>query len=122
MSNPTPPGDTTPPASTSVAATPPMGNPYPQCTSGMAYDAPTMPGNVATFATCSSVRSPATSGNSSADANTWPGTRIASWRSMRHRHGDSSISVIPVRSVLRAAIGRPLIGPDGNLPVAVGAP
>ena len=27
MSKPTPPGDTTPPRSTSVAATPPMGNP-----------------------------------------------------------------------------------------------
>jgi hypothetical protein len=36
MSNPTPPGDTTPPRSMSVAATPPIGKPYPQCTSGIA--------------------------------------------------------------------------------------
>ena len=51
MSNPTPPGETTPPSSMSVAATPPIGNPYPQCTSGIAKEARTIPGSVATFAT-----------------------------------------------------------------------
>ena len=43
MSYPTPPGDTTP-VSRSKAATPPMGKPYPQWTSGMASEKLTMPG------------------------------------------------------------------------------
>ena len=38
MSNPTPPGEITPSWSGSVAATPPMGKPYPQWTSGMAME------------------------------------------------------------------------------------
>jgi hypothetical protein len=53
MSNPTPPAETTPPFSASNAATPPMGKPYPQCASGMAYEAFTMPGKVATWVACS---------------------------------------------------------------------
>jgi hypothetical protein len=32
--------------------TPPMGKPYPQCTSGIVYDASTIPGSVATLTTC----------------------------------------------------------------------
>ena len=78
ISNPTPPGETTPPAAGSVAATPPIGNPYPRCRSGIAYDAVTMPGKVATLATCSSERSAARSGISSREAYTIPGTRICS--------------------------------------------
>lgn len=52
ISKPTPPGETTPSLSTSVAATPPIGKPYPQCTSGIAYEARTIPGSVATLTTC----------------------------------------------------------------------
>ena len=94
MSNPTPPGDTTPSRSMSVAATPPMGKPYPQCTSGIAYEASTIPGRVATFATCSSACSDATAGRSDREANTMPGTRIDPRRSSRHRTGVSSTSSI----------------------------
>ena len=53
MSKPTPPGEMTP-FSASIAATPPMGKPYPQWMSGMAMLAFTMPGRVATLATCCS--------------------------------------------------------------------
>ena len=51
ISNPTPPGERTP-SLTSNAATPPMGKPYPVCTSGIASDHFWIPGSVATFATC----------------------------------------------------------------------
>src|SRR4030042_777963 len=51
-SYPMPPGEMIP-FSESKAATPPMGNPYPQCMSGIASDFPTMPGRQATFAACS---------------------------------------------------------------------
>ena len=49
MSNPTPPGEMTP-SSRENAATPPMGNPYPQWISGMPSEYRTIPGRVATFA------------------------------------------------------------------------
>ncbi len=49
MSKPTPPGDMTP-SVMSNAATPPIGNPYPQWISGMASECFTIPGRVATFA------------------------------------------------------------------------
>ena len=53
MSKPTPPGDTTASGSeTSKAATFPIAKPYPECRSGMAREAPTIPGSAATFATC----------------------------------------------------------------------
>ena len=52
-----------------------MGNPYPQCTSGMTYDASTIPGGVATFTTCCNDWSPARFGQQRGDANTVPGTR-----------------------------------------------
>ena len=52
MSNPIPPGDITP-FSRSNAATPPIGKPYPQCASAMAYAYFTIPGSIATFVTCS---------------------------------------------------------------------
>ena len=53
ISKPTPPGETTAFGSfTSNAATFPMANPYPECTSGNAIDRPTIPGNDATFAIC----------------------------------------------------------------------
>ena len=53
MSKPTPPGLTTASESeVSKAATFPIANPYPECRSGMAREAPTMPGKAATFATC----------------------------------------------------------------------
>src|SRR5215218_1895183 len=82
-----PPGATTPPASTSVPATPPIGKPYPQCTSGMAYDASTMPGSVATFRTCSKDLSARASGSRPDVANTMPGTRIGGSSSIRKRYG-----------------------------------
>eukprot|EP01139_Manchomonas_bermudensis_P012299 Amastigsp_a346298_17.p3 type:complete len:157 gc:universal Amastigsp_a346298_17:484-954(+) len=53
MSKPTPPGDTTASGSSiSKAATPPIGNPYPECTSGIAMAHPTMPGSCETLAIC----------------------------------------------------------------------
>src|SRR5689334_14084379 len=60
--------------------------------SGMAYEAPTMPGRVATFATWSSDLSARASGSSDRDAKITPGTRIGSCRSIRNRYGDSSTS------------------------------
>ena len=71
-----------------------MGKPYPQWTSGIAYEATAMPGRVATFATCSSACSAATAGISDREANTTPGTRISPRRSIRHRTGVSSMSSI----------------------------
>ena len=90
MSNPTPPGDTTPPSSGSVAATPPMGNPYPQWMSGMAYEASTMPGSVATLATCSTARSSTALVAISSVANTMPGTRIPGTVPIGTRHTKGS--------------------------------
>ena len=56
MSKPTPPGDITPVScfelSVPKAATPPIGKPYPQCMSGIARLESTIPGSVATSATC----------------------------------------------------------------------
>ena len=52
MSNPTPPGEMTPPLSMSVATTPPMGNPYPKWKSAIAHALPTTPGNDAVLANC----------------------------------------------------------------------
>ena len=75
----------------SVAATPPIGKPYPQCTSGIAYDATTMPGSSATLTTCSSARSAAGSGISARLANTTPGTRIRPCRGMTNRYSDSAM-------------------------------
>ena len=40
------------PEFSSTAATPPMGNPYPQWMSGMAMELPTIPGRHATLAAC----------------------------------------------------------------------
>src|SRR3990167_4723142 len=54
ISNHTPPAEMIPPRSGSNAATPPMGNPYPQCASGMVMAAPTSPGSRATLPICSS--------------------------------------------------------------------
>ena len=48
----------------------------------MPYEAPTMPGSVATFATCCSAWS---SGSSAREANTTPGTCIDPSRSTRNR-------------------------------------
>src|ERR687886_408386 len=45
--------------------------------SGIASDAPTMPGNVATFCSCSSERSVRIASSSSASANTRAGTRMS---------------------------------------------
>ena len=81
----------TPPRAASVAATPPIGNPYPQCTSGIAYDASTIPGSSATLTTCSSARSAAGSGISARVANTTPGTRIRPCRGMTNRYSDSAM-------------------------------
>ncbi len=63
MSYPTPPGEMAP-SSRSTAATPPMGNPYPQWMSGMASDHFTIPGRWATFATCCSAGSSGAGGPS----------------------------------------------------------
>src|SRR5690606_6559967 len=62
--------------------------------SGMAYEAVTIPGRVATLATCSSDRSADTSGSSAREANTMPGTRMSPNGSIRKRYGDSSTSSI----------------------------
>ncbi len=75
----------------SVAATPPIGNPYPQCTSGIAYDARTIPGSVATLATCIRAMSTGSLGSSDLDANTIPGTRIVPSWPIRNRYGVSSV-------------------------------
>ena len=105
MSKPTPPGETTPAAGESVAATPPIGKPYPQCTSGIAYDGlddagqggrrghlPPATGPHGRRAAASSV------------AKTTPGTRIAPCGSIRHRHGPSGITVtMPVTFPLASA-------------------
>ena len=56
MSNPIPPGEITP-LSARKAATPPIGNPYPQWPSGMQSDARTIPGRHATLVTCSNTPS-----------------------------------------------------------------
>ncbi|WP_275429420.1 hypothetical protein [Streptomyces actuosus] len=47
----------------------------------MAYDAPTMPGSVATFTTCCNACR--TSVSRAREAKTTPGTRIAPWAGMR---------------------------------------
>ena len=74
MSNPTPPGDMTP-SVMSNAATPPMGNPYPQWISGMASEFFTIPGRVATFASC--LTAPSSSVSASVrERKKRPGTRI----------------------------------------------
>lgn len=79
----------------------------------MAYEAPTMPGSVATLATCSSDRSEATSGNNALDANTTPGTRIAPDRSIRNRYGDSSTSRTCCRSASAMTPVPPVAAADG---------
>ena len=60
MSNPTPPGEIEPPCSpqlTSVARTPPIGNPYPKCQSAIAQASPTTPGIDAILTSCDIERS-----------------------------------------------------------------
>jgi hypothetical protein len=61
-----------------------------RCTSGIAYEAPTMPGSSTTLTTCCSERSAAGSGISARVANTTPGTRIRPCRGMTNRYGESS--------------------------------
>jgi hypothetical protein len=107
MSKPTPPGETTPPAAGSVAATPPMAKPYPQCTSGMAYEAPTIPGSVATFATWSIALS--ASRSNAWEANTTPGTRISPLGSRRNRYGPSACSFMMSSRWARASF-HPILG------------
>ena len=53
MSNPTPPGEITPPLSMSVATTPPIGKPNPWWKSAMPQASPTMPGRDAVLVSCS---------------------------------------------------------------------
>ncbi len=67
MSKPIPPGEITP-SSASMAATPPIGKPYPQWMSGIAKDGPTMPGRVATLAACSGALSSRSDGTISSEA------------------------------------------------------
>ena len=64
------------PSAASKAATPPIGKPYPSCMSGIASDAPTMPGRCATLHTCSRERSPRMAASSLSLAKTRAGTRI----------------------------------------------
>ena len=64
--------------------------PVPQCTSGIAYDAATIPGSSATLTTCSSARSAAGSGINARVANTTPGTRIRPYRGITSRYSDSA--------------------------------
>ena len=85
MSKPTPPGETTP-SSTVVAATPPTGNPYPQWKSGMAMEAPTIPGRHATLATCSSASSPPSCSSRAASAKTSPGALMPGRHDWGSRH------------------------------------
>ncbi len=71
ISKPTPPGDIAPPnspASTSVATTPPIGNPYPKCQSAMAHASPTIPGIAAVLHNCSGLRSSVCTAKCSASA------------------------------------------------------
>ena len=77
MSYPTPPGLTTPSFS-SVAATPPTGNPYPSCPSGSTTTCPTMPGSDATLAACPSVLSEDILAARASPAYTRTGTRMPS--------------------------------------------
>src|SRR5512139_734071 len=84
ISNPTPPADTTPPCSASKAATPPIGNPYPQWASGMAYAAPTIPGRLATLHSCWRTLSSMSASSASSAYNT-AGTRISPSGSMTQR-------------------------------------
>ena len=105
----------TPPRATSVAATPPIGNPYPQCTSGIAYDAATIPGSSATLTTCSSARSAAGSGISARVANTTPGTRIRPYRGITSRYSDSAtISTSVTSSRERRQVSGPAYGVRGR--------
>ena len=75
MSKPTPPGETTPSAS-SIAATPPIGKPVAPVDVRHRDAGVTMPGRVATFATCCSASSCPACSNRLACAYTRPGTRI----------------------------------------------
>src|SRR5918999_2331858 len=113
MSKPPPPGETTPPSAGSVAATPPMAKPYPQCTSGMAYEAPTIPGSVATLATWSIALS--ASRSSASEAKTTPGTRISPLGSRRNRYGPSACSFMMSSRWARAGY-RLIRGPGPPLP------
>src|SRR5918996_5092690 len=81
--------------------------------SGMAYDAPTMPGSVATLATCSSDFSASLS--RARDAKTTPGTRIAPRGSMRKRWSASWTS-----SIAASRAGRPHVRgyPRRHVPIA----
>jgi hypothetical protein len=90
MSNPTPPGDTTPPSSTSVAATPTDREPVAPVhvrhrVAGL--DDARQRRDVGHLLR---LRSSAIAGSSCSDANTTPGTRMAPRMSRRHRTGDSA--------------------------------
>ena len=91
------------PASTSVAATPPIGNPYPSARPASRRRRPRSP--AATFDLVERTVL-TTSGNSSRSANTIPGTRMAPTGSIRHRHGVSSTNSTTITT--SPARGRPL--------------
>ncbi len=93
MSNPTPPGDMTP-SVLSNAATPPMGNPYPQWMSGMASECFTIPGRVATFASWRTAPSSRVSA-SARERKKRPGTRISGTYPTGTSHSRSPILLIP---------------------------
>ncbi|OQC62312.1 MAG: hypothetical protein BWX50_01645 [Euryarchaeota archaeon ADurb.Bin009] len=93
MSNPTPPGDMTP-SVMSNAATPPMGNPYPQWMSGMASECFTIPGRVATFASWRTAPSSSVSARAK-ERKKRPGTRISETYPMGTSHSRSPILLIP---------------------------
>src|SRR5262249_25652933 len=76
ISNPIPPGEIAP-SGKRVAATPPTGNPYPSCMSGIPRAASTIPGSVVTLTSCSRLRSRAIRANCSGSAKTRAGTRIS---------------------------------------------
>src|SRR4051794_4675659 len=84
----------TPPSSGSMAATPPIENPYPQWMSGIARLAPWMPGRNATLATCSGAWSLSTLWISFSLAKISPSTRIPCRYDfgMRQQHGSTCSS------------------------------
>ena len=93
ISKPTPPGEMTP-SSRENAATPPMGNPYPQWISGMARAFFMMPGIVATFASCCSAPASRILPSDSERKNR-PGTRMPGMNPTGTSHSFSPIRFTP---------------------------
>mmetsp|Transcript_195 Transcript_195/g.453 ORF Transcript_195/g.453 Transcript_195/m.453 type:complete len:221 (-) Transcript_195:838-1500(-) len=95
MSNPTPPGLIIAAGSSmSNAATFPMQNPYPECTSGIARLAPTIPGRAATLAACRRA------GMKEDPPVCDFGPQQESWSSWTSRDSRSSLTMISARTFM----------------------